>query len=121
MFDVRSAKAQVRRMRVQDLRHSCATLLFPTGVEAATVQRILRHSPITVTTSTYAQVVEPVKRDGLDAAGVFFDRGDEGDESTCQLRSQSSSPTKRPSPRMGEGLSRVELRGLEPLTLTLPV
>jgi hypothetical protein len=29
------------------------------GVEAATVQRILRHSSISVTTGTYVDVIEP--------------------------------------------------------------
>jgi integrase len=34
-------RANVRGIRLHDLRHSCATLLFAMGVEAATVQRIL--------------------------------------------------------------------------------
>ena len=42
--------ANVPQLRVHDLRHSCATLLFTMGVQPATVQRILRHSSITVTT-----------------------------------------------------------------------
>ncbi|MCS7475924.1 hypothetical protein ACFFQW_07995 [Umezawaea endophytica] len=53
--------------------HSCATLLFTMGVEAATVQRILRHSSITVTTGTYVEVIERVQRDALDTMGTFFD------------------------------------------------
>jgi integrase len=44
-------KANLRSIRLHDLRHSCATLLFAQGVEAATVQRILGHSSITVTTA----------------------------------------------------------------------
>lgn len=46
------AQADVPQLRVHDLRHSCATLLFTMGVPPATVQRILRHSSITVTTGT---------------------------------------------------------------------
>jgi integrase len=69
MFDVLCAKAQVHRMRVHDLRQ-----LFTMGVEAATVQRILRHSSITVTTSTYVEVIERVKRDALDTMSMFFNR-----------------------------------------------
>ena len=34
--------ANVPQLRVHDLRHSCATLLFTMGVPPATVQRILR-------------------------------------------------------------------------------
>lgn len=45
--------AGVPQLRVHDLRHSCATLLFTMGVQPATVQRILRHSSIAVTTGTY--------------------------------------------------------------------
>ncbi|MEW1738604.1 tyrosine-type recombinase/integrase [Nocardia beijingensis] len=44
-------RAGARPIRLHDLRHSCATLLFTMGVEAATVRRILRHSSITVTTA----------------------------------------------------------------------
>jgi integrase len=52
----------VRSIRLHDLRHSRATLLFAMGVEAATVQRILRHSSISVTTGTYVDVIEQVQR-----------------------------------------------------------
>jgi len=37
------------------------------GVEPATVQKILRHSSITVTTGTYVEVIEAVKREALDS------------------------------------------------------
>lgn len=60
------------QIRVHDLRHSCATLLFTMGVEAATVQKILRHSSITVTTGTYVEVIESVKRDALDSMGTLL-------------------------------------------------
>lgn len=69
-------KAGVRPIRLHDLRHSCATLLFAQGVEAATVQRILRHSSISTTTSIYMDVIERVQRDavaGMD--GLFRDHG----------------------------------------------
>ena len=66
-------KANVPQLRVHDLRHSCATLLFTMGVQPATVQRILRHSSITVTTGTYVEVIEAVQRDALDSMGSLFD------------------------------------------------
>ncbi|WP_424742725.1 tyrosine-type recombinase/integrase [Mycobacterium sp.] len=56
MFHSLCEKADVPQLRVHDLRHSCATLLFTMGVQPATVQRILRHSSITVTTGTYVEV-----------------------------------------------------------------
>ena len=61
-FETLCRKANVRSIRLHDLRHSCATLLFAMGVEAATVQRILRHSSISVTTGTYVDVIEQVQR-----------------------------------------------------------
>ena len=80
MFGVLCTKAGVRQVRVHDLRHSCATLLFTMGVEAATVQRILRHSSISVTTGTYVEVIERVQRDALDTMSVFFDHDEDDGE-----------------------------------------
>ena len=58
------------QLRVHDLRHSCATLLFTMEVQPVTVQRILRHSSITVTTGTYVEVIEAIQRDALDSMGT---------------------------------------------------
>jgi integrase len=63
------------QLRVRDLRHPCATLLFTTGVQPATLQRILRQSSITVTTGTYVEVIDAVQRDALDSMGSLFDAG----------------------------------------------
>jgi integrase len=65
-------EAGVPQLRVHDLRHSCATLLFTMGVQPATVQRILRHSSIAATTGTYVEVIEAVQRDALDSMGCLF-------------------------------------------------
>jgi hypothetical protein len=45
------------------------------GVQPATVQRILRHSSITVTTGTYVEVIEAVQRDALDSISTLCTRG----------------------------------------------
>ena len=55
----------------------------------ATVQRILRHSSITVTTGTYVEVIEAVQRDSLDSMGTLF--AHLGDGSEHQLSSTLSS------------------------------
>ena len=62
----------VPHLRVHDLRHWCATLLFTMGVQPATMQRIPHHSSITVTTGTYVEVIEAVQRDALDSMGSLF-------------------------------------------------
>ncbi|AKK30373.1 site-specific integrase [Mycobacteroides abscessus] len=80
MFHSLCAKAEVPQLRVHDLRHSCATLLFTMGVQPATVQKILRHSSITVTTGTYVEVIEAVQRDALDSMGSLFASNSLGDE-----------------------------------------
>jgi integrase len=72
MFRSLCKAAGVPQLRVHDLRHSCATLLFTMGVEPATVQKILRHSSITVTTGTYVEVIEAVKREALDSMGSLL-------------------------------------------------
>jgi len=88
MFHDVCRKAKVPQLRVHDLRHSCATLLFTMGVQTATVRRILRHSSITVTTGTYVEVIEAVQRDALDSMGSLF--AHVGDGSTSQLSSKTS-------------------------------
>jgi integrase len=65
-------QADVPQLRVHDLRHSCATLLFTMGVQPAQVQRILRHSSITLTTGTCVEVIEAVQRDALDSMSSLF-------------------------------------------------
>ena len=42
------------------------------GVQPATVQRILRHGSITVTTGTCVKVIAAAQRDALDSMGSLF-------------------------------------------------
>ncbi|MFC5288895.1 tyrosine-type recombinase/integrase [Actinokineospora guangxiensis] len=80
MFATLCERAKVRPVRVHDLRHSCATLLFTMGVDAATVQRVLRHSSLAVTTGTYLEVIERVQRDAVDKMDAFFPADDDSEE-----------------------------------------
>lgn len=71
-FGALCKEAGVRPIRMHDLRHSCATLLFTLGVDAATVQRILRHSSISVTTGTYVEVLNSVQHEAVSKLNGLF-------------------------------------------------
>jgi integrase len=45
--------ADVPRIRVHDLRHTCATLLLANGVPLALVSKVLRHSQVSITVDLY--------------------------------------------------------------------
>jgi integrase len=57
-----SAKPKLPRMRIHDLRHTCATLLLAQGVHPKVVQEILGHSQISLTMDTYSTVLPTVSR-----------------------------------------------------------
>ncbi|ARQ67493.1 tyrosine-type recombinase/integrase [Streptomyces marincola] len=58
MLAVLCRAANVRSVRVHDLRHTCASLLLAQGVDARTIMETLGHSTITMTLDTYAHVME---------------------------------------------------------------
>lgn len=55
-----------RPLRFHDLRHSTATILLRAGVPAHSVQRILRHSDVSVTTGIYGHLVVEDLRSAVD-------------------------------------------------------
>jgi integrase len=57
------ARAGVRRIRFQDLRHTCATLLMSRGVSPRMVMDILGHSQIAVTMNTYGHVIPAMQQE----------------------------------------------------------
>jgi hypothetical protein len=88
------------------------------GVLPATVQPILRHSLITVTTGTYVEVIdEAVKRDALDSMATLFETGwrrfvrpvvvNEAAVVVTVVVKTLESPTRKTA------ISLVELRGFE--------
>jgi integrase len=52
--------AKLPKMRIHDLRHTCATLLLAQGVHPKTVQELLGHSQISLTMDMYSTVLPPV-------------------------------------------------------------
>ncbi|MFF7675625.1 site-specific integrase [Actinacidiphila glaucinigra] len=81
MLTVLCRNAEIRRVRVHDLRHTCASLLLAQGVDARTVMETLGHS--TITLDTYARVMHTALRAAADrmddALGPDEEDGDDGD------------------------------------------
>ena len=59
-------RAKLRRVRIHDLRHGCATLLLASGVDLKTVSAILGHSTIAITANTYAGVLHSLHADAAE-------------------------------------------------------
>lgn len=57
-FDLRCAKAGVRRIRVHDTRRTCGSLLAAFDVHPRVAMQILRHSKIAITMELYTMVPE---------------------------------------------------------------
>ncbi|MFD7321391.1 tyrosine-type recombinase/integrase [Streptomyces sp. NPDC059875] len=82
MLTILCTNAKVRRVRVHDLRHTCASLLLAQGVDARTIMETLGHSTITMTLDTYAHVMPTTLKaaaDRMDDALGFDDAGEEGE------------------------------------------
>ncbi|MFI7357429.1 tyrosine-type recombinase/integrase [Streptomyces avidinii] len=83
MLTILCGNAKVRRVRVHDLRHTCASLLLAQGVDARTIMETLGHSTITMTLDTYAHVMQTTLRAAADrmddVLGVDASNEEEGD------------------------------------------
>ncbi|MFJ4486538.1 tyrosine-type recombinase/integrase [Streptomyces longwoodensis] len=82
MLTILCRDAKVRRVRVHDLRHTCASLLLAQGVDARTIMETLGHSTITMTLDTYAHVMGTTLRaaaEQMDEALGLDDQGDSED------------------------------------------
>ncbi|MEU3465952.1 tyrosine-type recombinase/integrase [Streptomyces sp. NPDC006733] len=82
MLTVLCRDAKIHRIRVHDLRHTCASLLLAQGVDARTIMETLGHSTITMTLDTYAHVMDSTLKaaaDHMDDA-LGLDEGEDGDD-----------------------------------------
>ncbi|MFF2129482.1 tyrosine-type recombinase/integrase [Streptomyces olivochromogenes] len=83
MLTILCRDAGVRRVRVHDLRHTCASLLLAQGVDARTIMETLGHSTITMTLDTYAHVMSTTLKaaaDRMDDALKLDDSEEESDD-----------------------------------------
>ena len=65
--------ANVPRIRVHDLRHTCATLLLAGGVPLALVSKVLRHSQVSITVDLYGHLTREVAQGAADVLGAALD------------------------------------------------
>jgi len=72
-LDALCRQADVPRIRIRDLRHPCATLLYDQGVPIENIQDVLGHSSPTVTKTIYVEATRRVQRDAVDRLGFLFD------------------------------------------------
>ncbi|WP_329211445.1 site-specific integrase [Streptomyces sp. NBC_00683] len=64
-FERIAEEAKLPRIRLHDVRHGCATLLFAAGVPARVVMEILGHSQIAVTMNIYTHVSDENRREAM--------------------------------------------------------
>ncbi len=69
-FDVLQRRAGVRRIRLHDLRHTHATLLFNDGHNVKMISQRLGHRDVSITLNVYAHL----SQDAQDAAAGAIDR-----------------------------------------------
>ena len=65
-----AAAANLRHIRLQDLRHGQASLMLAAGVPMAVVSKRLGHSTITLTSDTYSHLLGGVGRDAAERAAL---------------------------------------------------
>jgi integrase len=61
-------------VRLDDLRHTSATLLLAQGVHPKTVQERLGHADISMTLNRYSQVTPDLQRQAADSLDAVFTR-----------------------------------------------
>lgn len=79
-FEVLSKRAQIRKVRFHDLRHTCASLLHEQGADARMIMEVLGHSSIRVTMDIYTFVRLDAQRSAFGRVGdALNDSNDEGE------------------------------------------
>ena len=76
-FQALLQRAQLRKVRLHDLRHTAVSLLLAQGVPSRVVMEILGHSQISVTLHTYLPVDTTLTQDAADRMKEALWPGDE--------------------------------------------
>ncbi|WP_278190680.1 site-specific integrase [Streptomyces spinosisporus] len=93
-FNRRSDRAGVRRIRVHDTRHTCASLLAALDVHPRIAMQILRHSEIAVTMEVYTHVPSAETRKALRKLGNALGGSKQKDSKKKGKRKQEEPPAK---------------------------
>lgn len=64
--------ANVKRLTVHGLRHTCATLSFAAGVQHKLVQDHLGHANIAMTLNVYGHVIPSMRKEAADKRASFL-------------------------------------------------
>lgn len=80
VLDALILEAGVRRIRLHDMRHTCASLLLAQGVPARVVMEVLGHSQLGITMNLYSHVMPSALREAADAIDRVLGSRDEGQE-----------------------------------------
>jgi integrase len=76
-FDIRCARAGVRRITIHDTRRTCGSLLAALDVHPSVAMKILRHTRSDITMEIYTQVPDKVTRAALKRLSDELDQGDD--------------------------------------------
>ena len=76
-FDIRCARAGVRRITIHDTRRTCGSLLAALDIHPRVAMAILRHSRIALTMEIYTQVPDEATRAALKRLSDQLDAADE--------------------------------------------
>ncbi|MGI5352957.1 site-specific integrase [Streptomyces sp. CA-250714] len=87
VFDARTVKAGVRKIRLHDTRHTCGSLLAALDVHPRIAMQILRHSKIAITMEVYTHVPSEETRKALRKLGKHL--GGSADDNPASDQGQS--------------------------------
>lgn len=72
LFENAVSKAPVPRIRLHDLRHTCATLALQAGVHVKVVCEMLGHANISIALDTYSHVIPAMQEAAADRIAALF-------------------------------------------------
>lgn len=71
-------KAGIKKIRVHDLRHSCASMLISSGVPITAVSKQLGHANVTMTLNVYAHLLPSDEEKVSNALNVYYNSTQNG-------------------------------------------